>query len=75
MKKCPVCGVENDDDWPLDIDGMIEDGGCQTCWEAGADHTRKWKNKQLFLYERSKWFRGGGASFHEYRALREMNEQ
>ena len=31
---CPLCGVLNEDDWPLDIDGEIKDGGCQDCWEA-----------------------------------------
>jgi len=35
--KCPKCGKTNDDDWPLDIDGEIQDGGCQDCWEAEAD--------------------------------------
>jgi hypothetical protein len=37
IKKCPICGEMNDDDWPLDIDGNIVDGGCQTCWEAESD--------------------------------------
>jgi hypothetical protein len=35
--KCPKCGVENDDNWPLEIDGEIKDGGCQDCWEADCD--------------------------------------
>ena len=34
---CPKCGRENDDDWPLDIDGEIKEGGCQDCWEAACD--------------------------------------
>lgn len=32
--KCPKCGIENDDNWPLEIDGEVEEGGCQGCWEA-----------------------------------------
>lgn len=73
-KKCPVCGVVGTDDWPLDIDGTIKDGGCTECWEIGPNHTKKWKVKQLDLYERSKMFKGGGASYHEYKDLREMNQ-
>ena len=30
----PKCGIENDDNWPLEIDGEILEGGCQDCWEA-----------------------------------------
>lgn len=30
---CPKCGLENDDNWPLDIGGEIKEGGCQMCWE------------------------------------------
>ena len=30
---CPKCGQQNDDNWPLNIDGVIKDGGCQECWE------------------------------------------
>ena len=37
--KCPLCGVENDDDWPLDTDGEIKDGGCQECWEVQCDES------------------------------------
>jgi len=32
--KCPRCGEENTDNWPLTIDGEVKDGGCQMCWEA-----------------------------------------
>lgn len=31
--RCPVCGKKNSDNWPLDVDGRIVDGGCQDCWE------------------------------------------
>ena len=31
--KCPKCEEFNDDNWPLDIDGEIKEGGCQMCWE------------------------------------------
>lgn len=34
MQNCPQCGKLNDDNWPLEIDGKIEEGGCQDCWEA-----------------------------------------
>lgn len=37
---CPACGVLNDYDWPLDIGGVIEPGGCQDCWESKVD--KKW---------------------------------
>ena len=39
-QKCPRCGVLNDDNWPLDIGGVIKDGGCQECWEIESD--RAW---------------------------------
>jgi len=31
--KCPRCGKENDDDWPLEVEDKIIWGGCQMCWE------------------------------------------
>ena len=37
---CPKCGKENTDNWPLDIDGQIKEGGCQTCWES--ETSTKW---------------------------------
>lgn len=37
---CPVCGTPNTDNWPVDVDGEIQDGGCQECWEAECD--REW---------------------------------
>lgn len=37
---CPHCGEENTDDWPLWVDGEVEHGGCQECWEA--DCAREW---------------------------------
>lgn len=37
MKACPLCGKENDDDWPIEVNGEIKDGGCQDCWEAQCD--------------------------------------
>ena len=39
-ENCPSCGRLNTDNWPLDIDGEIVDGGCQGCWEA--ECSRKW---------------------------------
>lgn len=35
--RCPNCGEENDDNWPVSINGEIEDGGCQKCWENESD--------------------------------------
>ncbi len=37
MKTCPVCGRLNDDDWPLEVGGEIDEGGCQDCWESQTD--------------------------------------
>lgn len=39
MASCPKCGIENDDNWPLEIDGEILEGGCQDCWEAACDES------------------------------------
>lgn len=47
MKNCPSCGKLNDDDWPVEIDGIIEDGGCQTCWKNEVDDC--WWAIQEFL--------------------------
>ena len=40
LKSCPLCGELNNDDWPLEIDGEIIEGGCQTCFERQCD--RDW---------------------------------
>lgn len=32
-QRCPRCGAMNVDDWPLEVDGKIVDGGCTACWE------------------------------------------
>jgi hypothetical protein len=37
---CPLCGLENDYDWPITVNGEIKDGGCQECWEA--ECAREW---------------------------------
>ena len=37
---CPKCNLPNDDDWPLEINGEIREGGCQACWEKECDD--KW---------------------------------
>lgn len=36
---CPKCGVKNNDNWPLEIEGGIREGGCQMCWESECDKT------------------------------------
>jgi hypothetical protein len=30
---CPICGAENDDNWPLVVDEKVFEGACQACWE------------------------------------------
>lgn len=40
--KCPVCGKNNSDNWPLDVGGEIIEGGCQSCWES--EVSEKWWN-------------------------------
>ena len=37
IAKCLLCDKLNDDDWPLEIDGKIIEGGCQDCWEEQSD--------------------------------------
>jgi len=34
---CPLCQNENSDNWPLEIDGKVVEGGCQDCWESQCD--------------------------------------
>ncbi len=34
---CPLCGKLNEEDWPLRINGEVEMGGCQDCWEKQCD--------------------------------------
>lgn len=31
--KCPMCGIDNSDNWPLDIDGNIVEGREGGKWE------------------------------------------
>lgn len=38
--QCPRCGAVSDYNWPLNINGVIKDGGCQECWEA--ECSREW---------------------------------
>ena len=44
---CPLCGLENDDDLPITVDGKIVDGGCQECWEAECSRAW-WKMVNVF---------------------------
>lgn len=37
MVTCPVCGKKNDDNWPVLLNDVIVDGGCQDCWETQCD--------------------------------------
>ena len=39
---CPICKKENADDWLLDVNGKLESGCCQDCWEQETDI--KWWN-------------------------------
>ena len=34
---CPLCGVENNDNWPVAANGVVKQGGCQDCWEKQSD--------------------------------------
>lgn len=34
---CPKCKKEHDDNYPLDIDGTIYEGGCFECWSIDFD--------------------------------------
>jgi len=34
---CPLCNIENDDNWPVSVNGDIKEGGCQECWEQQCD--------------------------------------
>lgn len=34
---CPLCGKENTDNWPVVVNGVIKQGGCQDCWEKQSD--------------------------------------
>ena len=42
---CPNCKQENDDNWPLEINGKIAYGGCQDCgeeqWDAYRDYLER----------------------------------
>lgn len=33
--RCPICRTWNRDNWPVNVNGQIVDGGCQECWEKG----------------------------------------
>lgn len=46
-KRCPGCGRWNTDDWPLEIEGEILEGGCQECWEAACSES--WWEMVVFL--------------------------
>ena len=34
---CPLCRKENDDNYPVEVNGHIKEGGCQECWEKQCD--------------------------------------
>ena len=36
---CPICGKENEDNWPVNIDDKVEFGACQECFEKEADES------------------------------------
>ena len=48
MILCPACGVPNDDNWPIHVNGKAVDGGCQGCWEKDCD--REWWEMVEKLY-------------------------
>ena len=47
MILCPACGVPNDDDYPITINGKIV-SGCVACWEKDGD--RDWWKMVEKLY-------------------------
>ncbi len=47
--KCPICETENTDNWPVTVDGDIQDGGCQECWEKECDES--WWEAVIFIRE------------------------
>jgi hypothetical protein len=47
--KCPICGTENDYNWPLQVDGQIKTGGCQECWEKQCDE--EWWKMVKTIYQ------------------------
>ena len=34
---CPLCGKENTDNWPVTVNEVAKEGGCQDCWEKQSD--------------------------------------
>jgi len=51
---CPICGKENTDNRPLNIDGEVKFGGCQECWEKQVDedwHGQVMAISQIMLQE------------------------
>ena len=34
---CQLCRKENDDNYPVEANGHIKEGGCQECWEKQCD--------------------------------------
>jgi len=55
--KCPQCGKLNEDNWPLEINGKIIEGGCQDCWEKQCDESW-WEFGRLILLKGAKrmWY-------------------
>jgi hypothetical protein len=54
--KCPKCGETNSDNWPIEIDGIIKDGGCQECWENECNE-KWWKavtDEKIFKPDKTK---------------------
>jgi len=49
---CPKCGIENDDNWSISINGKIECGGCQICWENESDDA--WWDAMESVYQEEK---------------------
>jgi hypothetical protein len=46
---CPLCGKENTDNWPVTVEGIVKEGGCQDCWEKQSDDA--WRKTMEILGE------------------------
>jgi hypothetical protein len=57
---CPKCEAINTDNWPLEINGEIVDGGCQECWEEACDKSW-WEMLEAIAARENPQITGDGA--------------
>ena len=46
---CPLCGVENNDNWPVAVNGVVKQGGCQDIDNANGNRIF-WKDNIRVLF-------------------------